>query len=548
MKKVTSSSSSLSAVSASTPGLTNEPFHLMSTSSSRRRGRPPKYPRNDIPLIPKVTLTEAEIAARAKVTGDPIIASGFQRYMGPAEKCPDELCVFRAGEHYHCVRARCHHSTNHSDVLSLHAKDFHMYISILDGFEFFDSNVSCRRSHCANNQVNRHFHCTRPGCDYSFVRYSTMVQHDRKHVTSPRDVTAGPRSRVATDRGQGQVAMNDFNRMLAQYNGSTSLASQAVLAGMMLPMFTPILPPNTGVIPSPVLAQYGLAKMAIPRLDKKKTAAPANQPRPIAPKPESGINDAAASLANVKDKMHFAVTDNCGRPFCKLKKRDHFHCVLCNQAFSDSSRLTNHLAKHKAKPSTMTSQVTMNDTQDRGWEEEDGEEREEVDDEDEDGDEETEAADWQVPPFNRSHSLTLDPKTFSGLSNSLTLNPMSFSGLVGAPQVLSVDSDSVGLDLSGKVAAQSSIATSKSTGQSQNAIMLSSQSKSELNGSVTSQTTKRKSTNDGMSDVHQVGISDVTDSGDIRQMVNSRLHQHLNKKRFIKQEPNSTAILTADTV
>ncbi|XP_018008761.1 zinc finger protein castor homolog 1 isoform X3 [Hyalella azteca] len=36
----------------------------------------------------------------------------------------------------------------------------------------------------------------------------------------------------------------------------------------------------------------------------------------------------------------------CGRPFCKLKKREHYHCQLCNQAFSEQEKLGPHLQKH----------------------------------------------------------------------------------------------------------------------------------------------------------------------------------------------------------
>lgn len=34
---------------------------------------------------------------------------------------------------------------------------------------------------CYSNKVNRHFHCTRPNCGYTFVRYSTMALHEQKH-------------------------------------------------------------------------------------------------------------------------------------------------------------------------------------------------------------------------------------------------------------------------------------------------------------------------------------------------------------------------------
>lgn len=43
---------------------------------------------------------------------------------------------------------------------------------------------------------------------------------------------------------------------------------------------------------------------------------------------------------------HFLEDQSCGRPFCKLKRRQHFHCELCNQAFSESEKLQAHLERH----------------------------------------------------------------------------------------------------------------------------------------------------------------------------------------------------------
>lgn len=38
---------------------------------------------------------------------------------------------------------------------------------------------------------------------------------------------------------------------------------------------------------------------------------------------------------------------SCDRPFCKLKRKSHEHCDLCNQGFTDSVKLKIHYLKHK---------------------------------------------------------------------------------------------------------------------------------------------------------------------------------------------------------
>lgn len=39
---------------------------------------------------------------------------------------------------------------------------------------------------------------------------------------------------------------------------------------------------------------------------------------------------------------------SCSRPFCKLKRKNHYHCNACNQAFGELDRLIPHIAKHSA--------------------------------------------------------------------------------------------------------------------------------------------------------------------------------------------------------
>lgn len=110
---------------------------------------------------------------------------GFDIY-NENTKCPDNLCPYLGNVHYHCNQNRCLYVTDKEDVLIMHSKDFHDNIDILDGFEFYDRNVDCRLPSCPSNKVNRHFHCTRTGCSYSFVQYSTMALHNQKHIDEAR--------------------------------------------------------------------------------------------------------------------------------------------------------------------------------------------------------------------------------------------------------------------------------------------------------------------------------------------------------------------------
>lgn len=106
---------------------------------------------------------------------------GFDFY-DEHNKCPDPSCTYYNTAHFHCNQNRCLYVTNKEDVLTIHSRDFHDNIEILDGFEFYDRNIDCKLPTCVSNKLNRHFHCTRPNCNYSFVQYSTMVIHNQKHL------------------------------------------------------------------------------------------------------------------------------------------------------------------------------------------------------------------------------------------------------------------------------------------------------------------------------------------------------------------------------
>lgn len=105
---------------------------------------------------------------------------GFDVY-DDSNKCPDHSCPYYSTTHFHCNQDRCLYVTNKEDILVVHSRDFHDNIEILDGFEFYDRNIDCKLPSCSSNKTNRHFHCTRPNCNFSFVQYSTMVIHNQKH-------------------------------------------------------------------------------------------------------------------------------------------------------------------------------------------------------------------------------------------------------------------------------------------------------------------------------------------------------------------------------
>ena len=384
-------------------------------SSIRRRGRPPKYPKIDLPRVPKVVASEEEIKQshvplqEGEIPSKMKVINGFRIFRAD-DPCPDTECNFTGKTHFHCARPRCYTITDRMDVLNLHAKDFHSFVKILDGFEFYDRNVSCRRINCPNNQINRHFHCTRPRCDYSFIRHSTMPQHEKKHQSdgivptspvikqdspvsmksfvpivpassninlaspplTPMIKTAGtfipvsPGSQLSpislgammTSTGQpvttsippGTVIMPQLGADLSKFTvpqGSVPLTISTVQA---LPANVTTSQLMSG-LPTPLFAAGGVvptAALAVSAVNSTNTSQ--NSSVPLTVLLQRGINHIPQpSWSNLRSKMHYAITQNCGRPFCKLKKKDHYHCYDCNQAFSDPARLRSHIGKHGLK-------------------------------------------------------------------------------------------------------------------------------------------------------------------------------------------------------
>ena len=331
------------------------------------------------------------------------VINGFRIFRAD-DPCPDAECGYVGKTHFHCARPRCYTITDRMDVMNLHAKDFHSFVKILDGFEFYDRNVSCRRINCPNNQINRHFHCTRPRCDYSFIRHSTMPQHEKKHQSegevpilpvikqdlpvstksfvpivpassninlaspplTPVIKTSGtfipvspgsqispiPLSAMVTSNGQpvatslppGAVIMSQLAADLSKFTVPQCSVPLTISAVQALPANVTTSQLMAG-LPTPILTTGGVVPQAA-----LTVGASQNSSVPLTVLLQRGINQIPQpSWSDLRSKMHYAITQNCGRPFCKLKKKDHYHCYDCNQAFSDPARLRSHIGKHGLK-------------------------------------------------------------------------------------------------------------------------------------------------------------------------------------------------------
>ncbi|XP_003738488.2 zinc finger protein castor homolog 1-like [Galendromus occidentalis] len=115
---------------------------------------------------------------------------GFDVFQDGAQ-CHDDLCSFSGKRHFHCNVERCFYATNRDDILDLHS-GFHQNIDISENYEVYDSSIDCRRARCESNRKIRHFHCTRSGCDQSFVRMSAVSAHDATHETLATPVKSEP--------------------------------------------------------------------------------------------------------------------------------------------------------------------------------------------------------------------------------------------------------------------------------------------------------------------------------------------------------------------
>ncbi|XP_066597426.1 zinc finger protein castor homolog 1-like isoform X2 [Prorops nasuta] len=269
---------------------------------------------------------------------------GFSTYN--PDNCLDLSCALRHAKHHHCTQARCHFSTDRPDQLLMHSKDFHDNVDILPGFAFFDKMIDCLLPTCHSNRVNRHFHCTRPNCSYSFVRYSTMSLHEKQHVesTNAQDTNTPECQRQSLQIIQETIAGTGTKPRIQVKNPAELIEKPEE----NLDENNSTIDDKDSGVPSPDVSKTTVVRAAgtyypvsgppsepaLPGVMLSMRAS-VHQESPVLP-----------STSSTSSHTLYGPEQSCGRPFCKLKRKNHYHCNACNQAFSELDRLVAHIAKH----------------------------------------------------------------------------------------------------------------------------------------------------------------------------------------------------------
>ncbi|CAL4065186.1 unnamed protein product, partial [Meganyctiphanes norvegica] len=338
------------------------------------------------------------------------VVDGFHSWAegGP---CPDQLCPLIGRSHFHCAHPRCLYVTAHADVLPLHAHDFHENMPIPEGFIAIDRNIDCRSPTCQSNKVNKHFHCTRCGYSFVRYQTleshaETHQQEDEgvhRHSLGPQSpiylkkpsVTPESPMERQTSTAESPLKSPDLSPPVVKSSGifyplspfpitpnnsnnnqsnvrmSNPRASEAGALITPIPPSSRPHPATTFTIPvsgslTITATRQSPLHFAPPKMEKmeegennddnthdedqsKFSQEGVRQP----PLTEQQVAVTAAMLASsawLSQEKHpqYSNEHSCGRPFCKLKKKDHFHCYICNQAFSEHEKLRPHLLKHAA--------------------------------------------------------------------------------------------------------------------------------------------------------------------------------------------------------
>ena len=188
------------------------------------------------------------------------------------------------------------------------------------------------------------------------IKGTTMVSplQSPVTVTPPPAHTVKPQSsQLSPFPGEKDSSVVKTKGTFFPMSGLSSAESAAVKAAMAVKAQMQ----HTGVIPvgaAPnvaVTAAGNLVNIAPKPLNTQLAAGmgPEGLPLQMLLQQKGPQSTPQLNWLTMKMKMHYGVLQNCGRPFCKLKKKDHYHCFDCNQAFSDPVRLRSHVTKHGLK-------------------------------------------------------------------------------------------------------------------------------------------------------------------------------------------------------
>ena len=108
---------------------------------------------------------------------------GFFRFRGQ-DDCKTSYCPFQSQNttHFHCSRPGCQFTFKNKADMEKH-KNFHMKDEQLnkDGFKKFMKNDPCGYDDCKFAKVVNHIHCTHSNCDYVPQSSGQILAHRRKH-------------------------------------------------------------------------------------------------------------------------------------------------------------------------------------------------------------------------------------------------------------------------------------------------------------------------------------------------------------------------------